>query len=336
MRADRLISILMMLQSKGRMTAQNLAEELEVSVRTIYRDVTALGSSGVPIYTEPGPGGGISLMDHYRSDLTGLTSEEVQALFMLSIPTPLVHLGMDRRLKGALYKLSAALPAVLRADEQLARQRVYIDSEGWEQYTGTPPHLLTLQRAAWADQRLVIVYRTQLGDRAGPLTAEIEPYGLVAKAGEWYLVAFQNDHFMVLRVERILRLVEKGESFERAPDFGLVSYWRAWCAENQEQPRFMVTVQVAEGLRPYLSDVLGDFIAKDEEGAEKAENGGWSRRLLVFSSFEEARGRILALGRAIKVVEPLSLKLSVLDFAQQISTLYEDDNLSQEMCGCTA
>ncbi len=303
MRADRLISMLMLLQSKGRITALELAEELEVSVRTIYRDVTALSSSGVPVYAEPGPGGGISLMGHYRSELTGLTSEEVQALFMLSVPSTMMDLGMDRRLKGALYKLSAALPAALRGNEELVRQRVHIDTDGWEQYAGTTPHLLTLQRAVWSERKLRIVYQSLLGGRAGPLTAEIEPYGLVAKAGKWYLVAFRSDHFMVLRVERILQAVDKEESFKRLADFDLVSYWRTWCVENQEQPGFMVTVQVSADLRPFISSIFGDPMSMEVDGEPMVEEDGWSNWRLMFNSFDEARGRILALGRAVKVIE---------------------------------
>lgn len=133
MRADRLLSLLILLQSNGRMTAAELAEELGVSERTIYRDVTALGTSGVPVTTESGPGGGISLVERCRSDLTGLMSHEVQALFMLSIPAPLIDLGLDRRLKGALRKLSAALPAALKWHERRVRQRIHIDGDGWEQ-----------------------------------------------------------------------------------------------------------------------------------------------------------------------------------------------------------
>ena len=324
MRADRLLSLLMLLQSKGRLTAKELARELEVSERTIYRDVTSLGTSGVPVYTEPGPGGGISLLEHYRSDLTGLTSEEVQALFMLSIPAPLMDLGLDRRLKDALNKLSAALPATLKGQERRVRQRIHIDSDAWEDAGEVGPYLMTLQQAVWYDSRLEIQYRSFLGGRAGILEAEIEPYGLVAKAGTWYLVAFRVDHITVLTVDRILAARLSQEKFERPSDFDLVAFWQLWCAENQDRrSRFETTVRVSADLRPYLSSLFGDTVAV-EIGVESelwAESSTvWQ---LVFSSFAEARGRILALGRAVEVIEPLSLRLSVIDFAHQIVALYK-------------
>ncbi len=133
MRADRLLSILMILQARGRVTAQQLAEELEVSVRTVYRDMDALSASGVPVYAERGPGGGCSLLDSYRTTLTGLTRDEVRALFMLSIPAPLAELGVDQELKAALLKLSAALPDSRRLDEAQVRQRIHLDSAGWSE-----------------------------------------------------------------------------------------------------------------------------------------------------------------------------------------------------------
>lgn len=326
MRADRLLSMLMLLQAKGRMTARELAQELEVSERTIYRDVMALGTSGVPIYTEPGPGGGISLLDHYRSDLTGLTRDEVQALFMLSIPAPLMDLGLDRRLKGALHKLSAALPAVLRGQEQRVRQRIHIDNDGWKQTEETGPHLLTLQQAVWEDCRLEITYQSLLGGRVGPLAAKVDPYGLVAKAGSWYMVAFQADHIAVLPVERILMVRICDDGFERPQDFDLVSFWQTWCVENQERrPRFEAMVLVSPDLRPYLSSALGDSVLMEEAEMSEERETGWSRWRLVFTGFDEARGRILALGRAVEVLEPLPLRLSIIDYAQQISKLYAGD-----------
>jgi predicted DNA-binding transcriptional regulator YafY len=326
MRADRLLSLLMLLQSRGRLTAAELAEELEVSERTIYRDVTALGTSGVPVVTEPGPGGGISLLERYRSDLTGLTSDEVQALFMLSIPAPLMDLGLDRRLKGALRKLSAALPAALKGHERRVRQRIHIDGDGWEQAGKAGPHLLTLQQAVWGDNKLEIQYRSFLGSRAGSLAAEVDPFGLVAKAGAWYLVAYRVDHIAVLQVERILRARLSEMRFERPANFDLVSFWRVWCVENQgRQPRFEVTVRVSEELRQYMSTVFGNAIVMEKGAVNKAHEVGWSTWQLMFSSFEEARGRILALGRAVEVVEPLPLRLSVIDFARQITGLYKED-----------
>jgi predicted DNA-binding transcriptional regulator YafY len=141
MRADRLISLLMFLQTRGRMTAQELAKELEVSERTVYRDIKALSTAGVPIYTMRGPGGGCALLDSYRTDLTGLTDDEVRALFMLSIPAPLAELGVSQELEAALLKLSAALPAARRYEENRVRQRILLDSIPWFHPHEPVPHL---------------------------------------------------------------------------------------------------------------------------------------------------------------------------------------------------
>ena len=200
MRADRLLSILMILQARGRVTAQQLAEELEVSVRTVYRDMDALSAAGVPVYAERGPGGGCSLLDSYRTTLTGLTRDEVRALFMLSIPAPLAELGVGQELKAALLKLSAALPASRRYDEAHVRQRIHLDSVGWSETVEPVPHLRTVQQAVWEDRKLQLTYRLPFEAQAEWL---VEPYGLVAKAGTWYLVCTRNGSVRTLPVSSV-------------------------------------------------------------------------------------------------------------------------------------
>ena len=250
MRADRLLSMLMLLQTRGRMTAQDLAAELEVSERTIYRDINALSTAGVPVYAERGPGGGVSLVERYRSDLTGLNKDEVQALFMLSIPPALSDLGLDRELKAAMLKLSAALPTTLRGDEQRVRQRIHIDPQPWEQTRSENalPHLQTVQQALWNDRILFVRYYAMAGQWIGPLEAEIRPYGLVAKGGNWYLVGLRRDHIAVLRVDYLLEAEITADESERPQDFDLVDFWEAWCRSSSEnRPYFPVTVRVARG-----------------------------------------------------------------------------------------
>ena len=320
MRADRLLGLLMLLQSKGRQTAAQLAKELEVSERTIYRDVTALGISGVPVYTEPGPGGGISLVESYRSDLTGLTTDEVRALFMLSIPSPLTDLGYDQKLKGALRKLSAALPSTLRGDEQRVRQRIHIDNDPWEDPGQEMPHLLAIQQAVWGDRILDIQYQSVLGSHVGPLTTRVHPLGLVAKAGKWYLVGAKEDHIMILPMQRLLQAQMSEHTFERDPEFDLVDFWRLRCAEIQDgRLSFTVTVRIFPDLLPLLSTYAGDA---DRHPVGPVGPDGRITLQLWFANFEEARAKILSYGRAIEVIKPQSLRLSIADYAQQILTLY--------------
>src|SRR5574339_840980 len=159
MRADRLLSLVMLLQTRGQISARELADELEVSERTIYRDITALSTSGVPIYASRGPGGGVRLIEEYRTTLTGLTSSETHALFTMGIPAPLAQLGMDETFKAALLKLSAALPDTRRADEERTRQRILLDSTWWFQSEQDVPCLKSIQQALVQDQRLRIKVR---------------------------------------------------------------------------------------------------------------------------------------------------------------------------------
>jgi predicted DNA-binding transcriptional regulator YafY len=338
MRADRLLSILMLLQSRGRMTAGELARELEVSERTIYRDLDALSAAGVPVYAERGPGGGCALLDSYRTTLTGLTQDEVRALFMLSIPAPLAELGVDQELKMALLKLSAALPATRRHDEERARQRIHLDSSGWFETREPVPHLQTLQRAVWEDRRLHLTYRLRRGARPQWL---VEPYGLVAKANVWHLVCAREGHLRVYRVSQVLEAGILDESFERPDDFDLAAFWQGWCAEVEaNRPYYPVVVRVAPDLVPWLPQYFGEPIreevARSQRGraqsrpAQGAEAGspdpaGWLTVTLPFESLYEARERLLGFGGAVEVVAPVALRQSVADFARQIVSRYAPD-----------
>ncbi len=320
MRADRLLSILMLLQARGRLTAQKLADELEVSVRTIYRDLDALSAAGVPVYAERGPGGGCALLDSYRTTLTGLTQDEVRALFMLSIPAPLAELGVGQELKAALLKLSAALPVTRRPDEERARQRIHLDSAGWSETKEPVPYLQTIHRAVWQDRKLHLTYRLLFDAQVGWL---VEPYGLVAKASVWYLVCARNGHFRVCRISRVLDASLSDDTFERDPDFELAAFWQAWCAEVEENRNaYPVTVRVAPQLIPWLPRLFGEQIHETLAQTGPPDAEGWIRLALPFETHEDARDRILGFGRAMEVLEPQALRKAMLDYATQIVALY--------------
>ncbi|MBZ0307300.1 MAG: HTH domain-containing protein, partial [Anaerolineae bacterium] len=185
MRADRLLSLLMLLQTRGQMTAETLAHELEVTPRTIYRDLETLEQMGVPLVSDRGPGGGYALLDSYRTSLTGFTQEEIQSLFMLTVPNALDQLGVGSQLKMALLKLAAALPFSRRQTEQQVRQRIYLDSAGWFHQEENTPHLRTIHQAVWHDQKLHLTVRLSFDTQVERVVA---PYGLVAKTSVWYLV----------------------------------------------------------------------------------------------------------------------------------------------------
>ena len=323
--------MLMLLQIRGKMPAQALAEELEVSVRTVYRDLDALSAAGVPVYAERGPGGGCALLDSYRTTLTGLTEEEVRALFMLTIPAALAQLGVGQELKAALLKLSAALPAERRRDEAWVRQRIHLDWTGW-QAEEPVPHLQTIQRAVWADRRLWLVYRRQAGPAVRQFERPADPYGLVAKAGVWHLVCVPvlarasgpgaGGRLRVYRVSDLLDVRLTGERFERPADFDLAAFWAGWCAEAETRRRlFLATVRVSPELAGGLSLHFGDRV-RDQVAAAQADVEGWITVTLPFDTFESARAWLLGSGRAVEVVEPPALRLSLADHAAQIAALY--------------
>lgn len=322
MRADRLLSIVMLLQIRGCVSARELADELEVSVRTIYRDVEALSIAGIPVYTERGPGGGIALLDSYRTSLTGLNRDEVRALFMLSIPAPLDELGVSADLKTALLKLSAALPAVGRDEQVLARQRIHLDSVAWSQPEQPVPYLQTVHQAVWGDLKLQLRY--DLG-YFGEIDLLVDPYGLVAKTSVWYLVCAREDHLRVLRVPDILEARVLGEHFERPANFELEAYWQDWCEQNEKRlASFQVKVRVAPDLVPHLWTHIGERVPDQSAQMETPDVDGWLTVTLQFERLEEARRRLLGYGRAVEVLEPLALRKSIKDYGEQIVDLYSE------------
>jgi len=328
LRADRLLSLLMLLQNRGRMSARELAVELEVSERTIYRDIDALGTTGVPIYGEPGREGGYALLDSYRTTLTGLSESEVRALFMLSIPAPLADLGVSREFKAALLKLTAALPAAHRQGEEKVRQRFYLDSTWWDRDEGPVPHLQVLHQAVWNDRRVILKHQPM--PEALAMERKVDPYGLVAKSGAWYLVFGLSDNPPELRSPRVHRVGDlldvrsTGEAFARPDDFELESFWKEWCAVRTEERRFYrVLVRVAPTMVNRLPWYFGDGIRRRMGEVGPPDADGWVRLELFFDYFEVARARLMAFGQALEVLEPEPLRLSILDHAQQLIKLYD-------------
>lgn len=320
MRADRLVSLLLLLQTRGRMTARELARELEVSERTIYRDVDALGMAGIPVYGEAGPEGGFALLDSYRTTLTGLSEGEARALFLLSLPTPLADLGIGQEMKAALLKLSAALPAAQREEREWVRRRVLLDPVWWDKSEEAAPHLPAIQAAVWQDRRLHIAYSTWAIPSMERL---VDAYGLVAKAGVWYLVCAYGGAIHVHRAARLLDAQPAEETFVRPADFDLAVFWAQWCAERREgRASYAVTVRVAPDFVRVLPAYFGEGIRARVAQAGPPDAEGWVTLELYFGSLQEARERILGFGRGVEVLAPLALRRSVQDYAEQTVDLY--------------
>ena len=323
MRADRLLSILLILQARGRVTAGDLAQELEVSERTIYRDIDALCMAGVPVYGVVGPDGGYTLTDNYRTQLTGLKEGEVRALFMLGSLAPLSDLGVSQELRAALLKLSAALPSIRLADQDKVRQFFYFDSS-WEKQGRAPvPHLHVIQQAIWTERKLFITYQIF---HTGQITRLVAPFGLVVKAGDWYLVyARENDVVNVRRVSKLLEVRTSAEPFVRPEDFDLIAYWVGWSNRYAYSlTDFRVTIRASRKFIPVLTRYFGSVIQEQVAQVDPLEEYGWIRLELAFESFEVALARILSFGSGVEVVSPEALRLSLADYAEQILMLYEE------------
>lgn len=320
MRADRLLSIILLLQTHNRMTARQLAQEVEVSERTIYRDIMALSTAGIPVYAEGGHGGGISLVESYKTDLTGLKPDEVQALSILDIPEPLVRLGMGETLKAAFLKLSAAIPPALREKQVQARHRIHLDAAWWFQPEEPTPCLHIIQQAIWRERYLAI---TRQGDFEARIEQIVAPYGLVAKASIWYLVCEVDGRFRARRVSKIISAVLLEKTFQRTPGFDLAAFWQKWCADfEHDRPRFETRVLVSPVLANRLPNLLKDNRIDFLNIPPILNEEGWQEMTLTFENFEAARNRLLGYGGAIKVLEPLALRLSLIDYAQQIVNKY--------------
>jgi predicted DNA-binding transcriptional regulator YafY len=318
MRADRLLSIMLLLQARGKLTAQALAAELEVSERTIYRDVEALSMAGVPVYSESGPGGGIGLLESYRTTLTGLTDAEAAAFFLLSIPAPLEDVGLSADLRSALRKIAAALPAAQR-DAHRVQQHVFVDATGWGAGAEPAPHLSALHAAVVQAQPLLVRYRRLSG---AAVTTEVEPYGLVAKAGVWHLVYARRGRLHVIPVGDLVAVQPLPGQFTRPADFDLARFWAAWCARlAHDRNGYAAVVRIAPALLPDLAHYLG---VQANALAATAPRDGQGRVTLhlTFDSLEAARAQLLSLGGAVEVLAPEPLRRTVADFAQQIAATY--------------
>jgi predicted DNA-binding transcriptional regulator YafY len=321
MRADRLLSILLLLQSRGRMTAAALAERLEVSERTIYRDLDALSAAGVPVYAERGARGGCVLRPGFRTDLTGLNTAEVASLFAGTAGPQLDALGLGAGLRGAMAKLEAALPGERRAEAERLRQRIHVDPLPWFEPREPARHLEALREAV-IDERAVRLAVSRPGTR--PAAREVNPLGLVVKGGIWYLVAVTRGEMRVYRVSRLHPVSVLRRRFERPARFDLAAFWESWArAFVRAIPEYWIKLRVPRAAIPILPRVFGERMRAALGAAGPPGRDGllldWS-----FDTFEDARGAVLGLGTMVEVVEPTELRAAVRDAAASVVRLYNE------------
>ncbi|MER5869195.1 WYL domain-containing protein [Streptomyces sp. NPDC002044] len=321
MKSSRLLSILLLLQTRGRMTAAELARELEVSVRTVYRDAEALSAAGVPLYGDAGHSGGYQLLAGYRTRLTGLHAGEAEALFLTGMPGPAAQLGLGRALSAAQLKLRAALPPELRAQADRMRLRFHLDAPGWYAEHEETPYLAQVADAVWRGRVIDVRYRRWRAPQE--VERRLAPYGLVLKAGRWYLVAAPagtpgpdgthgpdgTREARTYRVDQILRVTETaGESEPELPEgFDLAAHWQRTQADFHarlypEEAVVRLSARGAAGLTGVQARALA------ATGEPDPELPGWTRATLPIESEARAEGQFLSLGADAEVLFPTALR----------------------------
>jgi predicted DNA-binding transcriptional regulator YafY len=312
MRASRLVNLLLLLQTRGGLTAEELAGELEVSVRTIHRDVDALSAAGIPIYAERGPLGGIRLVEGYRTRLTGMTAEEAEAVFLSGLPGPAAELGLGTVVAAARLKVLAALPAELRPRASRLVERFHLDATGWFQAGEPVPHLGVLSEAVWEARRVEIQYRR--GDETVPRI--LEPLGLVLKAGVWYVVARTDDQLRTYRVSRVVDAHPRDETFERPDGFDLPAWWaESSAAYERESPRIDIVIKANREGFGRLADTFGARSVREAVRLGDTDADGWQRLRIAVDWPEEAPSRLLGLAPNVELLEPAALRGQILAIA---------------------
>ena len=320
MRASRLVNLLLLLQSRGGLTATELARELEVSVRTIHRDVEELSAAGVPIYAERGPLGGIRLVDGYRTRLTGMTADEAEALFLAGLPGPAAQLGLGTVVAAAQLKVMAALPPELRSRASRLVERFHLDAAGWFRSEEAVPLLSTIASAVWDGRTAAIVY--ERGDQ--PVERVLAPLGLVLKAGVWYIVAATTDgQIRTYRGSRIQACRVLDEPFERPEGFDLATYWaESSAAYERELPTVAVVIRIAPNRLGRLESFVGHRAVESAERLDVADPDGWWHLRLKLSWPEDVHGQLLAVGSSLEVLEPPEIRERVIATAGRVVARY--------------
>ena len=301
MRATRLVSLLLLLQTRGRLTAADLAERLEVSVRTVHRDIESLAAAGVPVEAVRGPAGGYRLPGGYRTRLTGLTADEAEALFAAGMPGPAAELGLGGELAAARLKVLAAMPPELQERATRAQRLFHLDTRGWFRAEDRVPHLPALAAALWQGCRVRIRYR----EGRSVVQRTLDPLGLVVKGGAWYLVAHRSAGMRVYRVSRIVSVRELEEELRRPRGFELAAYWDRWSRDFEER---LASVEV---------------VVREQRGGETT---------VVFEDLDAAYTELLRRGGDVEVLEPAELRERIAATARELAATYSSNDGRRITC----
>ncbi|MDY7225696.1 helix-turn-helix transcriptional regulator [Hyalangium rubrum] len=317
MRSSRLLALLLILQRRGHATAAQLATELEVSVRTLYRDVAALLAAGVPVWTEPGPQGGIRLMEGWRTRLDGLTADEASALFLSGAPQAVTDLGLATVAVSARAKVDATLPAELRGRAGRIRERFLLDAPGWFSRPEPLKALPAAAEAVWATRRLEFRYGEPPGSR------RVDPLGLVLKAGTWYLVARHRQAIKTYRLSRIRQAEVLAETFLRPDGFELATWWaESSAAFDKSLLIYPCRVRLSPEAQRHLPRLLPHEAVHRmlaEAGPPDAE--GWRTVELQMESEEVAADQLTGLGAGVVVLDPPALRQRLFTVGTRMAAL---------------
>lgn len=313
MRASRLLAILILLQLRTRLTGAALAEEFEVSLRTIYRDIDALSAAGVPVYAEKGPGGGFCLLEGYRTRLTGLDSDEAEALTMIGLPGPADSLGLGAAASRARGKLLAALPAAAAEGADRIVARFHLDTVDWYRAADEAPHLTRLARAVLDGRRIAMTYESWTQVRSW----DAAPLGLVLKGGTWYLVAEARGRIGTFRVSGIRTMTVTDSDIIRPPAFDLARYWSDSLERFERELRpLLAEIRVSpEGQQRLKRD--GAYAAHAIAAGQDDEYG-WRVILLPVETIDQAAHLLLGLGPDVDIVSPDALRTRIGALAQGV------------------
>ena len=320
MRASRLVNLMLLLQTRGGLTAAELARDLEVSIRTVHRDVEELSAAGVPSYAERGPHGGIRLVDGYRTRLTGMTAEEAEALFLAGLPGPAAQLGLGTVVAAAQLKVMAALPSELRSRASRLVERFHLDAAGWFQYEEAVPCLSALAEAVW-DGRLVEI-RYERGDQTVDRT--VAPLGLVLKGGVWYIVATTDTgQIRTYRGSRVASVRILDTRVDRPADFDLAAYWtESSAAYERDVATLEVVIRLPEDRLDRLAVVVGGSVVRAAERLPVEDVDGWIHLRLRLNWPDEAAAQLLAVGSRVEVLEPPEIRTRVAETAARVRDRY--------------
>jgi predicted DNA-binding transcriptional regulator YafY len=323
MKASRLLSILMLLQAHGRMTAPTLARALEVSTRTILRDIDQLSAAGVPLWGEPGRLGGFQLREGWSTTLTGMTEPESQALLLAGLPGAATDLGLGAAAASARLKMVASLPAEWRDQADRVGARLHIDPVDWYRSSETPEHLRAVAEAVWNARRVAVRYESWRGQAE----RELEPLGLVMKAGTWYMAARASGQEAVrtYRLTAVKTLRTLSTKFRRPKAFDLAAYWQASAARFEAELRALqARVAVSPRALGWLHNERIPF-APDAAPDDYPARPGWTTVLMPIESIEHGARRLLSYGAEVEVIEPPALRQRLLDELATTRARYADE-----------